>query len=159
MYQDLQLCAAATLLSPTAYMSDPLTRYRVHDASTSAGSMMATLQQVRAARTRVDRLDKWLRKKLDKNRPGTSALWRPVDDQAGYLWLTFLERWLAGEGKDRRLLARVLRHPETRNAPGYQRMYYYGSVVLPRPLFVSYSRLIFGSSALKSLIRKLLRRD
>ena len=158
MYQDLQLCAAATLLSPTAYMSDPLTRYRVHDASASAGSM-ATLQQVRAARTRVDRLDKWLRKQLDKHRPGTSALWRPVDDQAGYLWLTFLERWLAGEGKDRRLLARVLRHPDTRNAPGHQRMYYYGSVVLPRPLFVSYSRLIFGSSALKSLIRKLLRRD
>jgi glycosyltransferase involved in cell wall biosynthesis len=158
MYQDQQLCAAATLLGPTAYVSEPLTRYRVHGASTSSGTM-TTLQQVRAARTRVDRLDEWLRKQLDKRRSGASELWRSVEDQGGYLWLTFLERWLAGEGKDYRLLARVLRHPDTRQSPRQQRIYYYGSLVLPRPLFVSYSRLIFGSSPWKSLIRKLLGRD
>ena len=36
--------------------------------------------------------------------------------------------------------------------------YYYGSVLLPRDLFVSYSQLIFGSSPAKLMLRKFLRR-
>jgi glycosyltransferase involved in cell wall biosynthesis len=157
MYQDLQLCTAATLLSPVACVAEPLTRYRVHGASATSGSMV-TLQQVRLTRMRADRFDAWLRMQMDKARPGSSALWRPVTDQGGYLWLTFLERWLAGEGKDYRLLARVLRHPDTRSVPRQHRIYYYGSVVLPRRLFISYSRLIFGSHPAKAALRKLLRR-
>lgn len=157
MYQDLQLCTAATFLSATAWIPEPLTRYRVHGTSATSGSMV-TLDQVRATRRRASRYDQWLRAQLEKIRPGAAALWRPLEDQGGYLWLTFLERWLSGAGKDRKLLRKVLQHPDTLNAPRQFRVYYYGSVVLPRSLFVSYSRLIFGSTPLKSALRKVLGR-
>jgi hypothetical protein len=158
MYQDLQLCTAATLLSPTAWIPEPLTRYRVHGASASSGSMVS-LDQIKATRKRAGRFDVWLRVQFEKCKPGSASLWRPLDDQGGYLWLTFLERWLSGAGKDFQLLWKVLRHPDTRNVPRQHRVYYYGSVVLPKGLFVSYSRLIFGSNPVKSILRKLLRRS
>jgi len=95
---------------------------------------------------------------LEKISPGAASLWRPLDDQGGYLWPTFLERWLSGAGKDLQLLLKVLKHPDTRNAPRQHRVYYYGSVVLPRAWFVSYSRLIFGNNPVKTKLRRLLGR-
>ncbi|MDM0073197.1 glycosyltransferase [Variovorax sp. J2P1-59] len=157
MYQDLQLCTAATFLSAAAWIPEPLTRYRVHGSSATAGSMVS-LDQVKATRNRASRFDRWLRTQLEKISPGAASLWRPLDDQGGYLWLTFLERWLSGAGKDLQLLLKVLKHPDTRNAPRQHRVYYYGSVVLPRAWFVSYSRLIFGSNPIKTTLRRLLRR-
>jgi cellulose synthase/poly-beta-1,6-N-acetylglucosamine synthase-like glycosyltransferase len=158
MYQDLQLCTAATLLSPTAWIGEPLTRYRVHGVSATKGSMV-TPEQLQATVKRAGRFDTWLRAQLEKRKPGAASLWRPLDDQGGYLWLSFLERWLSGQGKDFKLLWRSLRHPDTRSGPRQYRVYYYGAVLLPRPLFVSYSQLIFGSSPVKSMLRKLLRRS
>jgi glycosyltransferase involved in cell wall biosynthesis len=157
MYQDLQLCTAATLLSPTAWIPEALTRYRIHLTSVSSGSMVS-LEQIRKTLQRARHFDVWLRNQLEKIRPGAASLWRPLDDQGGYLWLTFLERWLSGAGKDLGLLWKVLRHPDTRRGPRQYRIYYYGSVLLPRELFVSYSRLIFGSSPAKLMLRKFLRR-
>ncbi|MBT2320816.1 glycosyltransferase family 2 protein [Variovorax paradoxus] len=157
MYQDLQLCTAAALLSPTVWIPEPLTRYRVHGASATKGSMVS-MQQVEAIRRRAVRFDAWLRAQLERRRPGASSLWRPLDDQGGHLWLHFLERWLAGKARDWKLLWRVLRHPDTRKGPRQYRIYYYGSLFLPRALFVAYSRLIFGSSPLKLMLRRLLRR-
>jgi glycosyltransferase involved in cell wall biosynthesis len=156
MYQDLQLCTAATLLSPTAWIPEPLTSYRVHGVSATKGSMVSP-EQIKATRKRAGRFDAWLRMQLDKRKPGAASLWRPLDDQGGYLWLSFLERWLSGEGKDVKLLWKALRHPDTLNGPRQYRVYYYGGL-LPRPLFVSYSQLIFGASPLKSMLRKFLRR-
>lgn len=157
MYQDLQLCTAATLLSPAAWIPEALTRYRIHLTSVSSGSMVS-LEQIGKTLQRARRFDVWLRGQLEKIRPGAASLWRPVDDQGGYLWLSFLERWLSGTGKDFWLLWKVLRHPDTRCGPRQYRIYYYGSLVLPRDLFVSYSRLIFGSSPAKLMLRKFLRR-
>jgi glycosyltransferase involved in cell wall biosynthesis len=157
MYQDLQLCTAAALLSPCAWIPEPLTRYRVHGASATKGSMVS-VTQIRAMRQRAVRFDLWLRAQLERHQTGASALWRPLDDQGGYLWLSFLERWLSGEGKDLGLLRRALRHPDTRQGPRQYRIYYYGSVLLPRTLFISYSQLIFGASPLKTVLRRLLRR-
>ena len=157
MSQDLQLCTAAALLSPTVWVPEPLTRYRVHDAAATKGSMVSRAQ-VEAMRRRAVRFDAWLRAQLERRRPGASGLWRPLDDQGGHLWLRFLERWLAGTARDWKLLWRVLRHPDTREGPRQYRLYYYGSLILPRQLFVAYSRLIFGSSPFKSMLRRLLRR-
>ncbi|MDL9997951.1 glycosyltransferase [Variovorax sp. J22P240] len=157
MYQDLQLCTAATFLSAAAWIPEPLTRYRVHGGSATADAMVS-LDQIKATRSRAGRFDRWLRAELEKISPGAASLWRPLDDQGGYLWLTFLERWLSGAGKDLQLLMKVLKHPDTRNAPRQHRVYYYGSVVLPRAWFVSYSRLIFGSNPLKTRLRRLLGR-
>lgn len=157
MYQDMQLIAAATLLSPAAWIGEPLTRYRVHGASATTASMVS-IDQIRATRKRNERFDAWLRGQLDAIKPGAARLWRPLDDQGGYLWLTFLERWLSGAGKDFRLLWKVLRHPDTRHGAPQNRVYYYGGVVLPRGMFVSYSRLIFGSSPLKVRLRRLIGR-
>lgn len=157
MYQDLQLCTAAALLSPCVHVAEPLTRYRVHGASATKGSMVSAAQ-VHATCERAVRFDAWLRAQIERTRPGASVLWRPLDDQGGHLWLRFLERWLSGKGKDLGLLLRVLRHPDTRSCPRQYRLYYYGSLLLPRPLFVSYSQLIFGAGPLKRTLRKLLRR-
>jgi glycosyltransferase involved in cell wall biosynthesis len=157
MYQDLQLCTAAALISPSAWIPEPLTRYRVHGASATKGSMVS-VEQIKAMRQRAARFDLWLRAQLERHRPGASALWRRLDDQGGYLWLSFLERWLSGEGKDLGLLRRALRHPDTRQGPRQYRLYYYGSLLLPRGMFVSYSRLIFGASPLKTVLRRLLGR-
>jgi glycosyltransferase involved in cell wall biosynthesis len=157
MYQDLQLCTAAALLSPCVHIAEPLTRYRVHGASATKGSMVSA-QQVRATRERAVRFDAWLRAQLERSRPGAAVLWRPLDDQGGHLWLRFLERWLSGKGKDLALLLRVLRHPDTRKGPRQYRIYYYGSLLLPRAMFVSYSQLIFGAGPLKRTLRRLLRR-
>ena len=157
MYQDLQLCTAAALISPSAWIPEPLTRYRVHGASATKGSMVS-VEQIKAMRRRAARFDVWLRAQLERRQTGASALWRPLDDQGGYLWLCFLERWLSGEGKDLGLLRRALRHPDTRHGPRQYRIYYYGSLLLTRGLFVSYSRLIFGASPLKSVLRRLLGR-
>ena len=153
MYQDTQLIAAATLLSPAAWIGEPLTRYRVHDASATTGTMVSA-ETVSATRQRAERSDAWLRHQLEKIEPGAARLWRPLDDQGGYLWLTFLERWLSGAGKDFRLLWKVLRHPDTRHSAAQNRAYYYGGVLLPRAAFISYSRLVFGHSALKTRLRK-----
>lgn len=157
VYQDLQLCTAATLLSPAAWVPEPVTRYRVHGASATSQSMVS-LDQIKAMRSRAGRYDVWIRAQLEKIRPGASSLWRPLEDQGAYLWITFLERWISGEGKDLRLLLKVLTHSDTRTAPRQHRFYYYGSVVLPRSLFMSYSRLIFGSTPMKSMLRRLLGR-
>jgi glycosyltransferase involved in cell wall biosynthesis len=157
MYQDLQLCTAATLLSPAAWIPEPLTRYRIHLTSISSGSMVS-LEQIRKTRQRAQRFDVWLRSQLEKFRPGAASLWRPLEDQGGYLWLTFLEHWLSGAGKDLSLLWKVLHHPDTRRGPRQYRIYYYGSVLLPQDLFVAYSQLIFGSSPAKLMLRKFLRR-
>ncbi|RYY68519.1 MAG: glycosyltransferase family 2 protein, partial [Comamonadaceae bacterium] len=116
MYQDLQLCTAATLLSPAAWLPEPLTLYRVHGTAATAGSMVS-LQQISATRLRAERFDAWLRTRLDQRQSGAAALWRPVTAQGGFLWLTFVEKWLSGGGKDRKLLRRVLRHGDTRAAP------------------------------------------
>jgi len=156
MSQDLQLCTAATLLSPSAWIPEPLTRYRVHGAAATKGAMVSA-EHVKASRQRAARFDTWLRAQLERRRPGASSLWRPLEDQGGYLWLSFLERWLSGQGKDLGLLRRALLHPDTRQGPRQYRIYYYGGL-LPRSLFVSYSELIFGASPLKSLLRKLLGR-
>jgi glycosyltransferase involved in cell wall biosynthesis len=158
MYQDMQLIAAATLRSPAAWIGEPLTRYRVHGASVTASSMVS-IDNIRATRKRAERVDAWLRNQLEKTKPGTARIWRPLDDQGGYLWLTFLERWLSGAGKDFRLLWKVLRHPDTRHAAPQNRIYYYAGAVLPRGMFASYSRLIFGSSRLKVRLRKLIGRS
>ncbi|WP_077003318.1 glycosyltransferase family 2 protein, partial [Variovorax sp. KK3] len=157
MYQDLQLCTAAALLSPCAHVPEPMTCYRVHGAAATQGAMVSA-SHVHATRERAVRFDAWLRAQMERTRPGSSVLWRPLDDQGGHLWLRFLDRWLSGSGKDVGLLLRVLRHPDTRHGPRQYRIYYYGSLLLPRPLFVSYSQLIFGSSPVKKVLRKLLRR-
>lgn len=156
MYQDIQLCTAATLRSPAAWIAEPLTKYRVHASATTTGSMVS-LKQITATRQRAERFDAWLRAQLERQQPGASALWRPVTAQGGYLWLTFLEQWLSGAGKDRALLWRVLRHADTRNAPRQQRIYF-GFGLLPKPLFLAASRIVFGSGGVKAVLRKLLRR-
>ncbi|VWX62859.1 conserved hypothetical protein [Burkholderiales bacterium 8X] len=157
MYQDLQLCTIGVLVSPVAFVATPLGGYRVHSTSTSAGSMVS-LAQIEATRKRAVKFDAWLRMQLDKRQPGASALWRRLEDQGGYLWLCFLEKWLAGKGKDRRLLWKALRHPDTVNGPRQYRIYYYGALLLPRRLFVAYSKFIFGNNPLKTKVRKLLGR-
>jgi hypothetical protein len=140
-----------------AWFAEPLTRYRVHGASATASSMVS-LEQVAATRRRAIRFDGWLRAQLDKHHPRLASRWRHVEEQGGFLWLTFLERWLSGAGKDIGLLLKVLRHRDTREAPWQHRAYYCGSLVLPKGLFVAYSRLIFGSSPIKAKLRKLLGR-
>lgn len=157
MYQDIQLRTICSLLSPAAYIDEALGGYRIHQTSSSAGAMVS-LTQIKATRTSAVRFDRWVRAQLDKRQPGASSLWRRLDDQGGYLWLCFLEKWLSGEGKDLRLLGQALRHRDTLTGPRQYRIYYYGALVLPRGLFVAYSQFIFGNNPLKAKLRKLLGR-
>ncbi|VWX62860.1 conserved hypothetical protein [Burkholderiales bacterium 8X] len=157
MYQDIQLRTIGALLSPAAYIDEALGGYRVHQTSSSAGAMVS-LTQIRATRATAVRFDGWLRAQLDKRNAGASSLWRRLDDQGGYLWLCFLEKWLSGGAKDLRLLAKVLRHRDTRTGPRQYRIYYAGALFLPRSAFVAYSQFIFGNNPLKAKARRLLGR-
>lgn len=158
MAQDMQLWLAAALLSPVAWIAQPLARYRMHGVSDSAGGMMSSLPKVRVMRERYERTESWIGQLLQKYRPQATGRRPPLSEQPGFLWLQFLERWWSGGGKDFKLLRKVLRHPQTRAAPLQQRVYLYGSVCLPRPWFMAFSGLIFGASPLKAFVRKCLGR-
>ena len=119
---------------------------------------MVSVEQIKAMRQRAVRFDAWLRAQLERRRPGASALWRPLDDQGGYLWLSFLERWLSGDRQGPRPAVAGAAPPGHAPWARQYRIYYYGSLVLTAGLFVSYSRLIFGASPLKTVLRRLLRR-
>lgn len=157
MHPGLQLRTAACLLSPVAFVPQPLTRHRLQTAPGGIPDM-ASHEQVQSTRREAQRVDDWLRELLNRRCPGTSILWRPLEDQANYLWLAFVERWLAGESKDRQLLDKVLQHPDSLRAPRLQRLYTLGGRWLPRPLFLALSRLIFGSGLAKRCLRRLMGR-
>lgn len=156
--QDMQYWAAAALLSPVAWIGETLGRYRVHGVSDSVGGMLSSLPKVKITRQRVELIDAWIRKLLERLRPEVASQWRALDEQPGYNWLRFLEGWLAGSGRDFGLLMKVLRHPETRKAPLQQRVYLYSSTCLPQSWFTAFSRFVFGASPLKAFVRRSLGR-
>jgi len=157
MLQDLQLRTGAALLSPLAWIPEPLTRYRIHATNRTAGLMVNVDQIGRARRGHAD-LDAWVRRVLDRHQPGLTSSLPPLDQQPGYLWLCYLHRWLSGERRDYGLLHKVLKHPATRRASSQLRLYYYSGLVLPRREFVAFSDLLFGFSPIKSFLRKALGR-
>lgn len=144
-------------MSPLAWIPEPLTRYRIHSAADSAG-LMVDLDQIGRARQGHADLDSWVRQVLERHQPGSSLSWPALDQQPGYLWLSYLHRWLSGERRDYGLLHKVLRHPDTRRASSQLRLYYYSGLVLPRREFVALSDILFGFSPLKSFLRKALGR-
>lgn len=156
--QDMQYWVAAALLSPVAWIAEPLGRYRAHGVSDSVGGMLSTLPKVKLTRQRVEHVDAWLRRLLERLRPEALPFWRKLDEQPGYNWLRFLEGWLAGSGRDFGLLMKVLRHPDTRAAPLQQRVYLYSSTCLPQSWFTAFSRFVFGASPLKAFVRRSLGR-
>jgi len=158
MAQDMQLSLAGSLFSPVAYIDEALTRYRIHGESDSAGGLMSSLPKVQLIRRRYERLEPWIRQLLNKYRPQAAPPWVPLQDQPSYQWLKFLEGWWSGSGRDLSLLTQVLRHPQTRAAPLQQRLYFYGALCLPKPWFLSFSRMIYGSSPLKAFVRRCLGR-
>ncbi|RYF32456.1 MAG: glycosyltransferase [Comamonadaceae bacterium] len=158
MNQDLQFWIAASLMSPVAWIAEPLSRYRMHGKSVNSGGTMSTLAKVRTALEQEDRLGVWIRALLERSRPDALARWKPASERLSYQWLRFLERWWSGSGKDFSLLFRILRDPETRAASTQQRMYVYSSVFLPQRPFLAFSRFIFGSSPAKTMLRRLLGR-
>ncbi|WP_177142541.1 glycosyltransferase [Variovorax sp. YR216] len=157
--QDMQYWLAAALLSPVAWIAEPLGRYRAHDVSRSFGGMLSTLPKVQLMRRRVELVDAWIHQLLERQRPAAAPDWRVLDEQPAYNWLRFLEGWLAGSGRDFALLMKVLRHPHTRMAPLQQRVYLYSSICLPQSWFTALSRLVFGASPLKALVRRSLGRS
>ena len=158
MAQDLQLSLAGCLFSPVAYISEPLTRYRIHENSDSAGGLLASLQMVRRVRFRYERLDVWVAGLLQAHRPHAALPWVPLQEQPSYQWLAFLDRWWSGSGRDFGLLSMILRHPQTRAAPLQQRLYFYGAIFLPKAWFLGFSKMLFGSSPLKAYVRRRLGR-
>ncbi|MDB5826363.1 MAG: hypothetical protein JWQ73_583 [Variovorax sp.] len=159
MQQDMQLSLAGALFSPVAFIDEGLTRYRIHPESSSAGGLMASLPNVRILRRRYERLEPWIAGLFAKYRPQAAAPWEaPLKDQPSYQWLQFLDKWWSGSGKDMGLLSRVLRHPQTRAAPLQQRMYYYAAICLPKSWYLSFSRMVYGSSPIKAFVRRRLGR-
>lgn len=154
--QDVQLWMGAPLLSPVAWIDEPLSFYRMHGQSDSFGGMLSSLPKVRLTRERAERFHRWFMARMLTLRPQVAARWRPLQDDPGYQWLQFLERWLAGQGKDRILAWRVL--AQSRQAPLQQRVYLFSGWLLPRPAFLALSRLLFGASPLKVRLRRLVGR-
>ena len=103
MLQDLQLRTGAALLSPLAWIPEPLTRYRIH-ATNRTGGLMVNVDQIGRARQGHADLDSWVRQVLERHQPGSSSSWPPLDQQPDYLWLCYLHRWLSGERRDYGLL-------------------------------------------------------
>lgn len=158
MNQDLQFWMAATLVSPAAWMAEPLSRWRQHAQSVNSGGTMSSLAKVRKTLEQEDRLAVWVRALLERFRPEALARWQPASERMSYQWLRFLERWWSGSGKDFKLLFRILRDPETRASTPQQRVYVYSSLFLPQRPFLAFSRLIFGASPAKAMVRRLLGR-
>lgn len=158
MAQDMQLWMAAALVSPVAWIPEPLTRYRMHNQSDSAGGMLSSLAKVQVQIDRHERLALWTQAQIRKHHPQAIHRWQPLSAQPSYQWLKFLEQWWTGAGKDFGLLFRYLRHPGTRGASLQQRIYLYSSVVLPQRPFMALSRLLFGASPAKAMVRRLLGR-
>jgi len=158
MTQDLQLRTAAALLSPLAWIPEPLGRHRIHQGVDAAG-FMATAEKIARSRQCHAGVDMWIRRLLERRQPGLSSAWRALEDQPDYMWLSFLQRWWSGERRDRRLLRRLLSHPETRRAPRQVQLHYRAGRYLPKSVFMAYQRLVFGYSPLKSLVRKAIGRE
>ncbi|SEA15399.1 glycosyltransferase [Variovorax sp. YR216] len=159
LVQDMQFWVAAALLSPVAWIPEPLGRYRAHGVSESFGGMLSSLPKVKLTRERIEIIDAWLRALIRRRMPAALPQWRGLDEQPGYNWLRFLEGWFAGSGRDFGLLMKVLRHPDTRTAPLQQRVYLYSSTCLPQSWFLAFSGLVFGASPLKAFIRRGLGRS
>lgn len=157
MAQDLQLRTGAALLSPLAWIPEALTRYRLHGEADS-NDLMANADKVARSRRCHVGVDAWVRQLLERRQAGLSASWPSLDEQPDYLWLTFLDRWWSQGRRDHALLRRLLAHPALRDAPTRQRLYYRAGRLLPRPWFVACSRLIFGSTPLKSFLSHALGR-
>lgn len=157
MVQDLQLRTGAALLSPLAWIPEPLTRYRIHGASLT-DSWMVKADKVGRARQSHASLDAWVRQVLDRHMAGASSSLPSLDEQPGYLWLCFLHGWLSGQRRDYGILRKVLNHPDTRRSSRQMRVYYRSGMFLPRSWFVASSKLIFGVSPLKTFLRKTLGR-
>ena len=156
--QDMQLRLAAALFSPVAWIAEPLSLYRIHSASDTAGGVVASLERVKASRERHENLDTWIQGVLRKHMPEAAAAWKPLDEQPWYQWLLFLEHWWAGSIRNRRRLGKILRHPQTRAAPIEQRLYMHSSRWLPKPAFMALTRFMYGASPLKATLRRLLGR-
>jgi hypothetical protein len=156
--QDMQLWMAGPLLTPIAWIPEALSRYRMHNQSDSSGGMLSSLPKVQVMIDRHERLATWTRGLVQKHHPQAAHRWQPVTAQPSYQWMKFLERWWSGAGKDFGLLFRFLKHPETRGASLQQRLYMYSSIVLPRRPFMALSRLLFGASPAKQMVRRLLGR-
>jgi hypothetical protein len=156
--QDQMLRIAASLLSPVAFVDEPLGRYRLHGASDSSGGLLASAAKVKLVRERSECFDGWIRAFLDKIQPGASSRWRPLAEQPSYWWFQFLDGWWSGRGKDHKLLWRILREPRPGGSSLQSRLYVYGSVILPKNLYIAYSRLIFGNSPIKTFLKRCLGR-
>jgi len=159
LVQDMQLWIAAPLLSPMAWIPEPLGRYRAHGVSDSFGGMLSSLPKVKLTRQRTEMIDAWMRALIQRRMPAALPQWRALDEQPGYNWMRFLEGWLEGSGRDFGLLMKVLRHPDTRAAPLQQRVYLYSSTCLPQSWFTAFSGLVFGASPLKAFVRRSLGRS
>lgn len=156
--QDAQLRLAASLFSPVAWIAEPLSLYRIHGASDSAGGVTASLERVKASRERHENLDRWIRGVLRKRMPEAAAIWTPLDEQPWYQWLLFLEHWWSGSVRNRRRLRKILRHPQIRAAPLEQRIYMRSSFWLPKRAFMEITRFMYGASPLKATLRRWLGR-
>jgi glycosyltransferase involved in cell wall biosynthesis len=158
MTQDHQMRTGAALLSPLAWIPEALTRYRLHGGSDSS-TLMLTSERVARIRDCHVGVDVWVRRLLERRQAGLSDAWRPLDDQPAYLWLSFLQRWWAGERRDYALLRRIIDHPDTRHGPRLVRWHYRAGLYLPKSLYVAYLRFVFGYSPLKSFIRTAIGRS
>lgn len=156
--QDMQLRLAASLLSPVAWIPEPLSLYRIHGAAESAGGVLASLARVRANRERCEKLHAWIQNVLRRRMPEASAIWPTLDGQPWYQWLVFIEQWWSGSSRDRKRLYGVLAHPKTREAPLEQRIYMRSALWLPRSAFVAVTQFMFGASPFKAAVRRLLGR-
>lgn len=156
--QDHMLRTAASLISPVAFVAEPLGGYRLHGASDSSGGLMSSPAKIKLVRERSECFDDWIRAFLEKTQPGASSLWRPLAEQPSYWWYQFLDRWWSGRGKDHKLLWRILRQPNPGGSSLQSRLYIYGSVILPKDLYIAYSQLIFGNNPVKTFLKRLLGR-
>lgn len=152
--QDSQLRLAASLISPVAWIPEPLSLYRIHSEADTAGGVLASLERVMAGREGLEKLDVWIRGVLSKRMPQAAASWPPLGEQPWYQLLLFLEQWWSGSNRNRSRLRKILRHPHTRGASLQHRMYLHGGLWLPRHAFMALTRFLYGASPLKATLRR-----